>query len=98
MSLVDTKYRYTIDNSTFALQLYDWENREYDYDDSWDMEVLAEKCAEDHFRNHDGWERRSWCDGNEPLLVYIWTSEDTKVGYEVYLEYEPSFSVTKIEE
>jgi hypothetical protein len=102
MSMIDTKYRYSVESPgeydhAYTLRGYDWQLSNYDLEDEYDLEMLAERCAHDHYSNHDGWEYRSWCNGNEPINVYIWTSETTNVHYEVWLEYSPQFSARKAE-
>ena len=103
MMKVDTEYRYSYYGNTtyegsYILQKYAHRNYNFDFVDDWDMEILAEYCAKDFYHNHDGWEIGSWSDGNEPITLYIWLDENTKVEYDVYLEYEPSFSAHKKEQ
>jgi hypothetical protein len=102
MPMIDTKYRYSVESpgeydDAYTLRIYDWQIANYDLEDKYDLETLAEACAEDYHSNRDGWECRSWNNGNEPLNVYIWTSETTNVHYEVWLEYSPRFSARKAE-
>ncbi|AZY52204.1 hypothetical protein [Bordetella avium] len=54
-------------------------------------EVEAEACAEDYFRNHDGFE------ANWPLTFAIFDGfNGPEIGrWEVELEYEPSFSAVR---
>lgn len=99
MPLIDTKYRYSVDqDSTFdqsyKLRAYDWENVSFDLDDEYDLESLAERCAEDFHGEHDGWERNSWS-GGEPLVIKVWKDENTSVSFDVYLEYTPTYSATR---
>ncbi len=102
MSMIDTPYRYsTYDDAEFdtayTLRVYDWKNPKYDHDDEYDLGYLAEACAEDYYSNHDGWEHRSWTSGSDSITFYIWLDENTKVVYDVYLEFQPSFSAHKAE-
>ncbi len=92
-----TEYRYT----TYEDETYErswvyvppsWQTSGYDLTDEWDLANLAEACADDYHSNHDGWEHRSWNDGSGSVTFYIWTSETTKVRYDVWLEYQPHFS------
>lgn len=102
MSLVYTNYKYSYYNddrydNAFVLQRYDWQRLEFDLTDDFDLESLAEQCAEDFYDNHDGWEYGNWCSGSEPITFYIWVDENTKVSYDVYMEFNPSFSAHKKE-
>jgi hypothetical protein len=101
--LIDTMYRYsyyedeTYDDA-FILQVYDWQRKVYALDDEFDLESLAERCAEDFLHNHDGWDYGSWTQGTQPITLYIWIDENTKIAYNVHLEYEPTFTATKRDE
>jgi len=100
MPMKETKYRYSIYDTTdydhaIKLRVYDWQNIDCDFSYDSDIEELAETCAEHYYRNHDGYEHSSWSDGSAPLTFYIWEDETTKVAYDVYLEYEPTFSARK---
>ncbi|CAB3812134.1 hypothetical protein [Achromobacter denitrificans] len=55
-------------------------------------EEEAEACAEDYFRNHDGFE------ANWPLTFAIFDGfTGPEIGrWEVQLEYEPSFSAAQV--
>ena len=104
MALIKTKYRYNVVNyaneesydDAFVLWLYDWKNTNYSFEDDWDRESLAKECASHYFNCNEGWDHRSWTNGNEPLTFIIWFSESVSFSYEVYMEYEPSFNVRKI--
>jgi hypothetical protein len=57
--------------------------------------MLAEKCAADFHDNHDGWEYSRW--PNDDLLFIIFDENMKLVGkFNVYLEFEPSFSATEV--
>jgi hypothetical protein len=99
--MIKTKYRYSVEEDdtyedAYSLYMYDWKCQEYDLSDKWDLEVLVEECAEDFHSNHDGWEISSWNDGREPLRFYIWIDEQTKVAYDIHLEYQPSFTTVRV--
>lgn len=50
----------------------------------------AEKCAEDFFDNHDGWERSDWRDG---VKFTLWRDDRTLIGtFSVVMEMQPSFT------
>lgn len=67
---------------------------EIDPTDEWEYEMLAEKCADDYRSNHDGWEHESWVNDSLPFILY--DSKMNLIGtFDVYLEYEPSFSATR---
>ena len=100
MSMMETKYRYTtyedVDwDGAWTLRLYDWKRQEFHEEDEFDMECLAEACASDYHSNHDGWEHRDWNNGSEELRFYIFLDRDTKVVYDVSLEYEPNFRASR---
>ncbi len=47
---------------------------------------VAEECAEDYYRSHDGWE------DNWPITIYLWTEDGKKIGvFETGIEAEPEF-------
>jgi len=102
MSVIKTDYKYSVDESdtydgAYYLYLYDWKRTDFDLTDEWDLERLAQECASDYHSNHDGWEHRSWNNGSEPKEFWIWIDENTKVKFDVYLEYEPRFDARKSE-
>lgn len=98
--LVDTVYRYTLDEDgeyedSFTLQTYDWQGQLVN--DDWDLEFLAESCAK-HYRDYlDGWEMSHWNKGNEALTIWVWKNENEKIKFEVWMEYEPTYTVNRIE-
>lgn len=76
--------------------LFSVEHRLIDEDaDPWEYEWLVEQLAQDYHSNHDGWEHSSWPNGS----IEFWLYDENKKfmdKYEVYLEYEPSFSAHRI--
>lgn len=54
--------------------------------------TLAEECARDYYRDHDGWES-DW-----PLVIALHESEDGPeiARYRVELELEPSFLASEV--
>lgn len=101
MAMLETKYRYTTYEDVewdraWKLRLYEWHCKEFDADDEFDMECLAEACAGDYHSNHDGWDDRQWNNGGEDARFYIFLDRDTKVVYDVSLEYEPTFRASKV--
>jgi len=100
MSVIKTDYKYSVDESdtyedAYYLYRYDWQTGRYDLTDEFDLECLAQECASDYHSNHDGWEHRSWNNGSEAKEFWIWIDENTKVKFDVYLEYEPRFDARK---
>lgn len=102
MPLVETGYRYSrYDDAEYddaiKLKVYDWDLKycNFDAENEFDIEDLAKMCAVDYFHNHEGYVIRSWTDG-DPLDIYIWIDENTKLKYEVYMEYEPTFRAAKV--
>ena len=96
MPLIKTDYRYSVyeDDSyedAYYLHCYDWQDLKYDLEDEFDLQDLAEKCADDFYSNHDGWEYSGWNNGSYLQPFYIWTSETTKVKFEVQCEFTPEF-------
>lgn len=65
--------------------------RDYDLTDKFEQEWLVEECASDFHSNHDGWDWRSWNNGNSTVAFYLWIDETSKVRYDVQVEYEPRF-------
>lgn len=95
MAIIGSGYFYSVKHmngplfeDAYELMTYDWNTRVYDLDDDWDLEFLAEACAEDYTHNHDGWEHKSWMEGYEELVFYIWKDKDTKIP--VRLTAEPT--------
>lgn len=86
-SVGDSEYRYTNDSMT-----------DVDFDDAWDVELLAEQCAEDYHSNHDGWEDKKWNSGLSNVRIWLWKDNNTKIGFDVHLEYVPSFSAKRVKE
>ncbi len=102
MSYIKTEYKYTVDESdtyadSYFLYRYDWQTAKYDLDDEFDLQYLAEVCAEDFHSNHDGWDYSAWNNGRDSMPFFIWTSETTKVRFDVSVEYEPRFHAHKKE-
>lgn len=96
-----TDFKFTTEESdgyhdAETLYLYSWKRTNYDLTDESDLECLAEECAEQYHSNC-GWEHSSWNNGSESQSIFIWTSPGTKVEFEVWLEYEPSFRAHKKE-
>ena len=60
--------------------------------DEWELAWMVEEMAKDYLNNHDGWEiANNWC-GYERTFA-VWDYDKTFIGqFDVYLEYEPSFS------
>lgn len=96
---IETQYKYSVDeecyNDAYSLHLYDWERQDYDLEDDWDLEFLAEKCAENYRDFHDGWEISSWNRGDEPIQLWIWKNENESIKFEIWLEFNPTYSVRK---
>lgn len=65
--------------------------------DRWEVEWLIEEICKHYFHNHDGWEmEKTWRDG---IVVALWDDDKNFVGkFTSQLEYEPTFSVYKVEE
>lgn len=61
----------------------------FDLDDEWDLEMLAQKAAEDYRDYHDGWE--SWREGDVSCDLY----DGDKLIYscKISLCWEPSYEV-----
>lgn len=77
--------------------LFDIEHRKVDDIDEWEWEMLAQACAEDYLHNHDGWEHKSWCGGGDPMEFWLYDENKVMIGkFDVYLEYEPTFSATRV--
>jgi len=98
---IGTDFKFTTEDSESyhdaeTLYVYSWERTNYDLSDEYDLEGLAEICAE-QYHSYCGWEHSSWNNGSEPQSIFIWTSPETKVEFEVWLEYQPSFSAHKKE-
>ena len=102
MPQIDSGYRYSVYETdqyedAYKLFRWEWKTGKYDLTDEWDLQSLVEECAEDFHSNHDGWEMRSWNDGRDSLEVWVWIDQNTKVKYNVWLEYEPRFDARKAE-
>lgn len=64
-------------------------------EDEWEYEWLVEKCAKDYHSNHDGWEHSSW--PNDSIEFWLYDQDKKFIGkYEVYLEFDPTFSAYRI--
>lgn len=93
------KYYYTVDNDDY---IYDYQvpkykyQMQYDLTDDWDLETLAEDCAEDWFSNHDGWERRSWSEGTPVRFNLCNDKGEVIASYDIECEYEPRFNAYKV--
>ena len=70
--------------------LFEIEHRKVDDIDEWEWESLAETCADDYLSNHDGWEHRSWQNG-DPMEFWLYENGQLVGKFDVYLEYVPSF-------
>ena len=100
MPMIKTDYKYSVYeddtyDDAYYLYRYDWKTGKYDLNSEWDLQSLVEECAEDYHSNHDGWEHTSWNRGNESKEFWIWTDENTKVKFDVWLEFEPRFDARK---
>ena len=74
--------------------LFEFEHSECE--DEWEREWLVEAIADDYHSNHDGWEHRSWQNG-EPMEFWVFDSDKKMIGkYDVYIEYEPRFHSRRI--
>jgi hypothetical protein len=88
-------YWYEIHGSRYSVesQPYSWSPKNpYDLTDEYDLEALAEFCADEYHSNHDGWEN-SW-----PLNISIAESEDGAIiaTFSVEREAQPVFYATKV--
>lgn len=76
--------------------LFEVDHRKIDDIDEWEWESLAETCAEDYYSNHDGWEHRSWPQG-DPMEFWVYDESKKMIGkFDVYLEFEPTFSARRV--
>ena len=95
------KVRYSVDyNGDRNVSYDDSFSFEYRYNvdwdgDEWELSSLATECAEDYFHNCDGWDHRSWANGDSPLTFAIWQDEKTIIWREVWIEHQPSFVAVK---
>ena len=91
------EYRYTVDenNDGYDDAYVIRQRSKVKFDDELDIEFLAKDCSDDYFRNHSGWDYRSWTNGNTHIDLTIWEDENTKHTFEVYVEYEPYFRTRK---
>jgi len=85
------KFRYAVKENCSNFQFDSYEIECYK---GMDLKILAEKCAEDYFNNHDGYEYSGW-----PLIFILWDSNGNKLGiFDVDLVIEPRFYASKITE
>jgi hypothetical protein len=91
------EYRYTVDenNDGYDDAFVIRKRLATAFDAEWDLQSLATDCAEDYFYNHDGWDYRSWTNGNTHIDLTIWEDENTEHTFEINVEYEPRFLVRK---
>jgi hypothetical protein len=91
------EYRYTVDenNDDYDDAFVIRRMRQIDFDDKWQIESLAKDCAGDYYDNHDGWDYRSWINGNTHIDLTIWENEETKHTFQVEVEFDPSFIVRR---
>jgi hypothetical protein len=91
------EYRYTVDenNDGYDDAFVIRRMRQIDFDDRWQIESLAKDCASDYFHDHDGWDYRSWVNGNTHIDLTIWENEETKHTFQVDIEFHPSFIVRR---
>ncbi len=93
------EYRYTVDENNdgyddaFVIRRI----RATAFDAAWDLQSLATDCAEDYYHNHDGWDYRSWINGNTHIDLTIWENEETKHKFQVEVEFDPNFIVRSSE-
>lgn len=88
-----TNIWYEVDGGgRYNLSVYSWHRAKFDLNDESDLENAAETSADHYHSEHDGWEA-SW-----PLKIDLAASEDGPViaTFEVYREYEPTFSARKV--
>lgn len=98
------KYLYRVDDSTYiyCCLVPTW-RATLDITNEHDQESIVEECADDYFHNYDGWDRRSWVDGQEQLKITLvkrtesYQKEDV-ASFNVAVEYKPRFDVRKIEQ
>lgn len=91
------EYRYTVDenNDGYDDAFVIRRMRQIDFDDKWQIESLAKDCAGDYYDYHDGWDYRSWTNGNTHIDLTIWENEETKHTFQVEVEFDPSFILRK---
>ena len=79
------QYTYVVDNGGYHIPIdTDWLEDSADY--------IAEEAAEDYYDNRDGWEDK-W-----PKIISIYKDSRLLGRFEVDIEYEPTFSASKIEQ
>ena len=102
MALIGTGISYSVDepdyDDSIELEVYDWKRTDFDLEDDWDIEIVAEACADHYAEYCDGWERTRWRNGNDPLIIYIWKNPEESIKMEVYCEFEPSYTAYKVED
>jgi hypothetical protein len=79
------KFQYNTDGDDYKFSI---ESNWSDEDPEW----LAEDCAEDFYKNRDGWESH-W-----PITFYLYNlgEDDHFAVVEVGMEFEPTFSGSKL--
>lgn len=96
------KYHYRVDDSsyTYCCLVPTW-RANLDITDEFDQESIAEECADDYFQNYDGWDRRSWVDGQEQIVITLVNRTESNqkedvASFNVSVEYQPRFDVRRV--
>ena len=66
-------------------------NTNYDLNDDFDREMLAEEIASEYWHDH-GFEAVGWGNNEYSVKFYIWTDDGKKYEYDVWVEMVPHFS------